>query len=214
MIDDSKGLGSGGINSEGGIPEHVEPSEPWPRPLGSCHGKKWSDVVDERDDEGNLTSLALALDVIEGNGCDCGTDELGSCISCVCKRALMEQWERIARFKSWVSDLQSGMYVNCVYCGHKYGPAKNTPTSMADVLTEHILECPDHPASLLKKKLEFCEQMYNGLMSMSVRDRLSVAVTQLTLEVKGVDEVDDSISEDDKRLACEKIGEAISLLSK
>jgi hypothetical protein len=56
------------------------------------------------------------------------------------------------RLNRWVSDLQSGMYVNCVYCGHRYGPEANTPTSMADVLKEHIEHCPKHPMSLLKKE--------------------------------------------------------------
>lgn len=52
--------------------------------------------------------------------------------------------------KSWVSDLQSGMYVNCVYCGHRYGPKETTPVTMADALKAHIEECPKHPLSILK----------------------------------------------------------------
>ena len=54
--------------------------------------------------------------------------------------------------KKWVNDLQSGMYINCVYCGHQYGPKENTPISMADVLKQHIEKCPKHPMSKLKTK--------------------------------------------------------------
>lgn len=55
------------------------------------------------------------------------------------------------RLKQWISDLQSGMYVNCVYCGHRYGPAKDTPVAMADILKKHIEECPEHPLSKAKQ---------------------------------------------------------------
>jgi hypothetical protein len=60
----------------------------------------------------------------------------------------------IERLKQWVSDCQSGMYVNCVYCGHRYGPGDEVPSSMADVLKEHIEQCPKHPMSKLKAENE------------------------------------------------------------
>ena len=31
--------------------------------------------------------------------------------------------EKMAMLRQWIDDLQSGMYINCVYCGHRYGPA-------------------------------------------------------------------------------------------
>jgi len=62
--------------------------------------------------------------------------------------------EEITQFKQWVNDLQSGMYINCVYCGHRYGPREDTPVSMADVLKEHIEQCPKHPMSKLKQEIE------------------------------------------------------------
>ena len=49
--------------------------------------------------------------------------------------------------RRWVADLMSGMYVNCVYCGHRYGPRESALTSMADVLKRHIERCPEHPLS-------------------------------------------------------------------
>ena len=62
--------------------------------------------------------------------------------------------EENARLRRWVADLLSDMYVNCVYCGHRYGPAKDTPVAMADVLKRHIETCPQHPLSELKAELK------------------------------------------------------------
>ena len=36
----------------------------------------------------------------------------------------------IARLEAWVRDMQAGCYVNCVYCGHRYGPDPGTPRWM------------------------------------------------------------------------------------
>ena len=63
--------------------------------------------------------------------------------------------EEIQRLQQWVSDLQSGMFVNCVYCGHRYGPDDgSTPVTMAEVLTEHVKVCPKHPMSKMRRALE------------------------------------------------------------
>src|SRR4030042_5857921 len=58
--------------------------------------------------------------------------------------------EEIVNLNKWIADLQSGMYINCVYCGHRYGPEDEVPASMADILKEHIERCPKHPMSKLK----------------------------------------------------------------
>ena len=58
----------------------------------------------------------------------------------------------VRRLQAWVNDLQSGMYINCVYCGHRYGPGDEVPATMADVLKEHIEQCPQHPMSHLKSE--------------------------------------------------------------
>ncbi|HUV84241.1 MAG TPA: hypothetical protein VMV86_00945 [Methanosarcinales archaeon] len=64
------------------------------------------------------------------------------------------QQQEIDRLYRWVSDLQRGIYVNCVYCGHRYGPESDTPVSMADVLKEHIEQCKEHPMSKLKHEID------------------------------------------------------------
>ena len=51
-------------------------------------------LAGERDAEGNLTPLALALDALSDHGCDCGTDEPGTCLACVCEAALRALWTR------------------------------------------------------------------------------------------------------------------------
>ncbi len=70
-----------------------------------------------------------------------------------------EKDQEIARLKAWVDDLQSGMYINCVYCGHRYGPKEDTPVAMADVLKEHIEQCLKHPMSALKARVEDRERL-------------------------------------------------------
>lgn len=62
--------------------------------------------------------------------------------------------EEAARLENWVADCQSGMWVNCVYCGYRYGRVDDTPVAMADVLKEHIEQCPKHPMSALKRNYE------------------------------------------------------------
>ena len=49
--------------------------------------------------------------------------------------------------QAWVDDLQAGMYINCIYCGHRYGPDTEVTATMADILKEHIEQCPKHPMS-------------------------------------------------------------------
>ena len=72
------------------------------------------------------------------------------------KRAEQAEAER-DEARAWVKDLHSGMYINCVYCGHRYGPKEDTPSSMADVLKAHVEQCPQHPMSALKAQLATVE---------------------------------------------------------
>jgi hypothetical protein len=58
--------------------------------------------------------------------------------------------QEVNRLRAWVDDLQAGMYINCVYCGHRYGPDDRVPATMAEALKEHIEQCPSHPMSALK----------------------------------------------------------------
>ncbi len=81
------------------------------------------------------------------------------------KKEIKEKDKEVAELNNWINDLQSGMYVNCVYCGHRYGHEKDTPVSMADVLKEHIEKCPKHPMSILKSELAEKEKEIADLLS-------------------------------------------------
>jgi hypothetical protein len=70
--------------------------------------------------------------------------------------------EKFDTLRSWVNDLQSGMFINCVYCGHRYGPSDQVPASMADVLKAHVEQCPAHPMSKLKAALRAAYEVYAG----------------------------------------------------
>jgi len=53
----------------------------------------------------------------------------------------------------WIDDLHSGMYINCVFCGHRYGPDTEEGV-MSDVLHEHIAVCPEHSLSEALAEIE------------------------------------------------------------
>lgn len=74
--------------------------------------------------------------------------------------ALKQENERLVK---WVDDLQSGMYINCVYCGHCYGPQDKVPCSMAEALKKHIEQCPKHPMSALKQDLAACREVVEAV---------------------------------------------------
>lgn len=74
----------------------------------------------------------------------------------------------VERMEAWVADLQSGMYVNCVYCGHRYGPALTTPVSMADQLKAHIARCPEHPMAELLGALRAQHEVVDILLAVVI----------------------------------------------
>lgn len=58
----------------------------------------------------------------------------------------------VEKLRAWVTDLQSGMFINCVYCGHQYGPTTKAP--MQETLHKHIAVCPKHPLSAALAEVE------------------------------------------------------------
>lgn len=59
----------------------------------------------------------------------------------------------------WRDDLQSGMYINCVYCGHRYPPGSGAV--MQEVLYEHIRTCPKHPLAAAEARIKELEGQVN-----------------------------------------------------
>lgn len=53
----------------------------------------WNSANFERDADGMLTPLAMALDALSDYGCDCGNDEPGTCLACLCETALRSMYE-------------------------------------------------------------------------------------------------------------------------
>lgn len=80
--------------------------------------------------------------------------------------------KRNDELQNWIDDLQSGMYINCVYCGHRYGPNPETPVAMADILEAHIEQCSKHPLSHMKVRAEKAEGQIEELQKEN--DRLTV----------------------------------------
>lgn len=81
-------------------------------------------------------------------GCDnfgCGGDKKNAMC---CPECLESMRAEVKRLRQWVSDLQSGMYLNCVYCGHRYGPGISV-----EVLHDHIQQCPQHPLTRARRLL-------------------------------------------------------------
>lgn len=76
------------------------------------------------------------------------------------------------RLQQWVRDMQEGCWVNCVYCGHRYGHEKDTPVTLADVLKQHVEQCPEHPMSALKTRVTSLETAMHQAVEIMSRQRL------------------------------------------
>jgi hypothetical protein len=73
--------------------------------------RSWNYMQEERDVEGKLTSLALALDAISGEGCDCGEDEPGTCLGHRCETAIHEQFDEIEKLRLENNNLRRAVLV-------------------------------------------------------------------------------------------------------
>ena len=101
--------------------------------------------------------------------------------------------KEVGKLRQWIDDLQSGMYVNCVYCGHRYGPDPGTPVAMAEVLKEHIAQCPGHPLSEARKENERLKVEQDDL-TQSIIDR-DYALESIGWLLSGCEPTDESMYE-------------------
>jgi len=93
--------------------------------------------------------------------------------------------EENQRLRTWIDDLQSGMYINCVYCGHRYGPKDEVPATKAQVLKDHIEMCPKHPMFKLRIKLHEVEKQNKELeRGLSLQSRIIDSQREETTELK------------------------------
>jgi len=51
--------------------------------------------LEERDAAGNLTDWALACDALSDHGCDCGEGDAGTCLPCLCERAMKAERSKL-----------------------------------------------------------------------------------------------------------------------
>lgn len=114
------------------------------------------------------------------------------CLEHIRKAEALQQ--KVAERDQWVNDLQSGMYVNCVYCGHRYGPQDKVPATMADALKEHIEQCPKHPMSKLKARAESLQSQLADFRDAVLNNRGALAENGMTN-----DQVNDVLAEFDGR---------------
>jgi len=66
-----------------------------------------NDYRNERDEDGELTDMALAMDALVDLGCDCGVDEPGTCLACICERALRAERAEAEKLRRLVNALDS-----------------------------------------------------------------------------------------------------------
>lgn len=69
----------------------------------------------------------------------------------------------VESLRAWIADLQDGGFVNCVYCGHRYGRADRVAASLADVLKAHVAACPEHPLRVALDKLDQLRRRHDAM---------------------------------------------------
>ena len=92
----------------------------------------------------------------------------------------------IDQLKQCINDLQSGMYINCVYCGHRYGPKDKVPATMADALKEHIEQCPKHPMSKLREERDQLKQQLADALNSSAEIAECIVNDMSPEEIEGL----------------------------
>ncbi len=90
---------------------------------------------------------------------------------------IKNQDTRVAELESWINDMHSGMFINCVYCGHRHG--RTHEEIPADTLRRHISTCPKHPMSKLINEVQEAILMMNATNQRNlVRKKLHNAILE------------------------------------
>jgi hypothetical protein len=99
------------------------------------------------------------------------------------EKTVTELEQELERKRKWIEDLQNKGFVNCVYCGCRFGPAETTAPVLSDVLKRHMEECSKHPMSDLKKRLDCSEKGVQELASRNVALDCANRKLALALEI-------------------------------
>ena len=67
--------------------------------------------------------------------------------------------------------------VTCVYCGHEY--PDQTPTSGAEVLTEHIKVCSKHPLRKVEADIALLRKALAGIIGADTKSELEKRVAAI-----------------------------------
>jgi len=127
----------------------------------------------------------------------CGMCNAGDLLYSELKGQLRDANAEVERLKKQVADCQSGMWVSCIYCGHRYGPKATTPVTQADLLTKHAEQCSKHPMSTLRAEVERLEKQLADTQATAGRlqtdcDRLTGENARLeTMRVERANELRD-----------------------
>lgn len=99
--------------------------------------------------------------------------------------AIHEHAQEVSKLRQWVRELQSGLYLNCVFCGENFTGQENF-----NRLTNHIRECPEHPLSRLLTALWLYLSTHDRadvqcMSSWSAQDHRLLELWKLTDEIGG-----------------------------
>jgi hypothetical protein len=112
--------------------------------------RDWNDMLDERDSDGKLTALAMALNSVVANGCDCGEDEPWTCIGCLFEQSLHEQFDEIERLRHENADIKREAEAREEEADKLRLELANTSSGNA-VLTEQVSELERENADLRRQ---------------------------------------------------------------
>jgi hypothetical protein len=112
--------------------------------------------------------------------------ELGTIESCKAE---------IERLNQWISNLQQGRVVTCVYCGHAYEPGSGT--SQEEVLYEHIKTCPKHPLRTAEERIVVLKQIISDFRKAlpDVSEATDEELAQIIIALKALNRPESAIAE-------------------
>ncbi len=149
-----------------------------------------------REARGSLRQTLEALcDLL---GCPVGEDASDLALSARAALVISDLQQDNKRLQEWVNDLQADKYINCVYCGHRYGPDTEVPAAMADVLKEHIESCPKHPMSALKAERTALRALVAWWLSGGTPESDAMGLSRADEVAVWLDRLDDMRESDDR----------------
>ncbi len=87
-----------------------------------------------------------------------------------------KQHKEIKELDKWIDDLQAGMYINCVYCGHRFKSNPEIYPTMQEVLHEHMENCSKHPLFKANQELKRLNNTINTLIGDALEQGIDLSV--------------------------------------